>query len=618
MYRQERDRVFALCHAILREPHDAEDAVQEAFARIAGHLDALSGDPSGYVMRAARNVCLNELRRRARQQRRLLAGEQQAQRSAEDAATDRELLVFLWRDLTRYERVLIGSVFSGLSLAEIATRAGTSVEATAQRISRARRRIRQLAAAPLAVLAPLASGQAALGAVLRRLSAAVARRAVELFDPARMARSGIGPMLAAIVAGLLALPSAMSTAPPATPSMGPGHGAARHGTAVLAADQDAAGRSVTAPSTHSVVLDVPPPGAASTTPPAPPTAPPIALPEPDSPLTSFTPSPDYAHDHTIFAPSRCPHRMCPLYRSDDAGDSWHRLAAWGLLAQTDPPTILLPPSYPKDPAVFVSEEGGLYRSDDGGASFRLVAPQETYPLAAIDPTSAVGDTRIFFTEGSRPDGYATLMLYSGRTGAVVPATALLPATVAGVTSLFTAPGAHAVYVDTMDATRHAAMYACAGIDPCHYVGPTALPWLVDIVPSPTFASDSTFFLRTSAADSVSVVSTVDGHQANLVLGSGRSGVAAVMPALDYATSHRVDVLLEEPGATLGLRLVGDKQTAWSVATPQYMNDSSLTRLPDGSLLAERWGPTSYWEGGGDWQGGLYCSHDDGITWALAC
>jgi DNA-directed RNA polymerase specialized sigma24 family protein len=36
LYRRERDRVFAVCYAILREPHDAEDAVQDTFARVAG------------------------------------------------------------------------------------------------------------------------------------------------------------------------------------------------------------------------------------------------------------------------------------------------------------------------------------------------------------------------------------------------------------------------------------------------------------------------------------------------------------------------------------------------------------------------------------------------------
>ena len=50
LYRREHARIHAMCMAILHEADDAEDAVQETFARVALRLEALAGNPVGYLV----------------------------------------------------------------------------------------------------------------------------------------------------------------------------------------------------------------------------------------------------------------------------------------------------------------------------------------------------------------------------------------------------------------------------------------------------------------------------------------------------------------------------------------------------------------------------------------
>lgn len=530
------------------------------------------------------------------------------ERSAEDAALDRRLLASLWRDLSHHERVLLGSVFSGLSLAEIAVRAGTSTEAAAQRISRARRRMRKLVAAPLAVLAPLTSGQA-MARALHRLVTAAARHAAGMLDALRPAEPAIMSMLAGIAAGVLALPG-MSTAPPRAVAGGPGDGASSPAP-VADAGRDDEHRPSEGSGDRNLAFAVRRPDVPSPTPPPSSTAPPLPPPG-NIELTSFTPSPNYAQDHTIFASARCPHLTCGLYRTDDGGHTWQWRPALGIVDGDGYVAYLLPPSYPKDPTIFAYGPSRLYRSDDGGTSFLPVAQLDTAkPTAAIDPTSAPGDTHVFILSGSTTDAYATLMVYSARLRAVVPATAFLPAAAVGAKRVFTAPGARAVYVDTVDkVSGQHALYACAGLDPCRSLGPSALQDGSIIVPSPTFASDFTFFEWSWwGVDAV----TLDGHRTKLDLGPYTPrDVGAVLPALDYATSHRVDIFagvaFEED---FMLRLIAGRLATLPLKTPDSMDWSTLTQLPDGTLIAgsfvSPYGPA-----------GLVCSHDHGVTWAPTC
>src|SRR5438128_399996 len=65
-FQAHRLAVLRFCLSRLRDQDDAEDAVQEVFARAVRHRDELHGDALAWLIRAASNVCIDELRRRSR------------------------------------------------------------------------------------------------------------------------------------------------------------------------------------------------------------------------------------------------------------------------------------------------------------------------------------------------------------------------------------------------------------------------------------------------------------------------------------------------------------------------------------------------------------------------
>ena len=66
LFSAHRDRVYRLCMARLKDPYDAEDAVQEVFIRAARYVDMLrtEPDPIRWLSTVARNICYDEQRRR--------------------------------------------------------------------------------------------------------------------------------------------------------------------------------------------------------------------------------------------------------------------------------------------------------------------------------------------------------------------------------------------------------------------------------------------------------------------------------------------------------------------------------------------------------------------------
>ena len=64
VYREHRQGLFTLALAIIRCPHRAEDAVQEAMARLWQSTD-LPRDPVPYVFSAVRNAAIDQTRRAA-------------------------------------------------------------------------------------------------------------------------------------------------------------------------------------------------------------------------------------------------------------------------------------------------------------------------------------------------------------------------------------------------------------------------------------------------------------------------------------------------------------------------------------------------------------------------
>src|SRR4029077_21102466 len=105
---------------------------------------------------------------------------------------------------------------------------------------------------------------------------------------------------------------------------------------------------------------------------------------------------------------------CPtLFRTQDAGLTWQRLPAAGFGGGL----VLLPPTYPADPTIFVQSPDGLGRSDDGGQSFQVALP--IVGPAAIAPASVPGNATVAIAS-------TTIMLYHASGGSVEPGPSLPP------------------------------------------------------------------------------------------------------------------------------------------------------------------------------------------------
>lgn len=66
LYKQTSNAVFSYALSILRNPDDAEDAMQETFLHIrsAAHLYKCQGKPMAWILTIARNVCLMKFRQK--------------------------------------------------------------------------------------------------------------------------------------------------------------------------------------------------------------------------------------------------------------------------------------------------------------------------------------------------------------------------------------------------------------------------------------------------------------------------------------------------------------------------------------------------------------------------
>ncbi len=68
LLRRYHDRIHLVCLRMCRDPHDAEDATQDALVAVVRGLDRFDGRAAfgTWVYRVATNACLDELRRRRR------------------------------------------------------------------------------------------------------------------------------------------------------------------------------------------------------------------------------------------------------------------------------------------------------------------------------------------------------------------------------------------------------------------------------------------------------------------------------------------------------------------------------------------------------------------------
>ncbi|MCB9759254.1 MAG: RNA polymerase sigma factor [Alphaproteobacteria bacterium] len=160
--------LFHRCRSILGNDEDANDAVQETFARVIRHYEAFRADasPLTWMYRISTNLCLNQVRnRRSRRDKREhhrddIVGDGFAQHDAnrwEDADLVRRLLVGV-DDET--QRMVVHLYFDDMTRQEVADLMGVSLPTLRKRLNyflkRSRRRI-ETHAVPDAALAILAA-----------------------------------------------------------------------------------------------------------------------------------------------------------------------------------------------------------------------------------------------------------------------------------------------------------------------------------------------------------------------------------------------------------------------------------------------------------------------------
>lgn len=643
LYEAERNRVFAVCFALLRNPQDAEDATQETFARVMARARTLDGDARAYLVATARNVCVDELRRRNRRREGEITDESAAGASAsvetaEDTAVARGMVSLAWHRLPERDRRLFAYVFAGLSLSEIGSRVDMTSGLVGLRLFRARQRLRRFMPAPgvAAAVRPRVVWQALLRRLRRERGDTVAPLMTRLQESAVC----VAPVLLSVLSGTGGGGApAVASHPPvlARPvAVGPASGLL-HGLR--------GGLSQAAPSALATAT-----AAAGT-----------LVANGPAYLSSFVPSPNYSRDHTVFAEGpnqgQCSSNaaVCfSLYRTDDGGRHW-TMVSGAFNGQ-----LLLPPFFAASSSLYALTNDGLARSDNGGKTFELintvldttrsasddagsrltgVATLLPAPLAsplsspleqaehgretANGATSTVQGDVAAIEPDSRPDHTVifvvnretdSMSVYDSRKHSVNPAFRVAPDQT-DVLDAVSAPGAAGVFVVARTASQGWSVFSCTAAGGCSRLGPAAdalRQFDQDRVASPTFGTDHTFWYE-GWLDVEQV--TLGGADVHLSLPSGWVPLV-VLPGGNYAATRDVEVIAalgDQPDsyAVMDSRGGAPFRLVRRVDMPAGVDVFTMVRIPDGSLFGTRWP----WD---ESPGGFVCSRDGGLSWRASC
>lgn len=157
LHNQYRSLMFDRAYEILQNEHDAEDAVSEAFLRLASNFEKINSfechKKKGYVVKVTENVCKTMYTRRKREKKRLISFEDVAYEMADDsvledqvmASIDAEVARRLIDQLPETDRDILSlRVALGLNDQEIAESLRISNAAARKRLQRAKQKVIQL------------------------------------------------------------------------------------------------------------------------------------------------------------------------------------------------------------------------------------------------------------------------------------------------------------------------------------------------------------------------------------------------------------------------------------------------------------------------------------------
>ncbi|MEM1446354.1 MAG: sigma-70 family RNA polymerase sigma factor [Planctomycetota bacterium] len=140
-----RDRVFAVCRRRLRCTADAEDATQETLRRYLESVASIHGPHERWLVRCARNVCVDHVRRQSRRRRR------EQTRATSESVHDPSLVVMEARELTRFllgrlsgeeQELIRRHVIEGVPQSVLAAERGVSQQMVSKRLRAATGKLR--------------------------------------------------------------------------------------------------------------------------------------------------------------------------------------------------------------------------------------------------------------------------------------------------------------------------------------------------------------------------------------------------------------------------------------------------------------------------------------------
>jgi len=145
------DAAHNLARYLLRDPHEAEDAVQEAFLRAIRHFESFRGvDGRAWLLSIVRNASFTLLRRRRSGGEKVIFDEEIHSLEAEASEPEAELASTLAAESVReglsnlaveFREVLVLRELEGLSYKEIAQVAGVPIGTVMSRLARGRKQL---------------------------------------------------------------------------------------------------------------------------------------------------------------------------------------------------------------------------------------------------------------------------------------------------------------------------------------------------------------------------------------------------------------------------------------------------------------------------------------------
>jgi RNA polymerase sigma factor (sigma-70 family) len=613
---QYADRVTRYCRSRTGSDSDADDAAQDTFVRFLQRRDREVNNPEAWLIRAARYACA-DVNRRARRELSLDGVDAAVScEPLEDAVVTSALVLELLHRLRPSDARLLGELYvSGWTAENVARTLNVPAGNVRVMAMRARRRARLAFQAMGGVVGPLAALAGWRSGGDRRAGAGSRSLGVRWRVHPPSVAFGPGETLGAVTIGAQALASVVAVLlVAAAPAAGSSAGPSLHPPLPALAQLLSGDRSPEAPSPNAAGARSPQPtrGPSLNAQPRASSgvvqnllAPGASAQQQDAAFTSVTPSPDYAADRTVYASgglTRGCSSVCPaVFVTRDGGATWQHLSASGFAGGS----LLLPPSYPADPAIFAAGPLGLQRSDDGGRTFRLVVPGPQQ--AAVQPDSPVGDATILL-------GTVPLTVYHGRLGTVTPGPTLPAGVDAILGSTFAGDATHllvaAAQIDPL--TGHVTDSVVLQCSPSTCVSRLSFPGApgLRLVSSPSASTDHTVLVLAGTTVEVSndigeTYRRASLPEAGYVLAAGFGvGESSRSTALFLIMSARPDTsTLWQSRDGGGFRLV---------RLPGSAMATSVTPLVDHRLLVT----LGVADGGGDF--GVRCSSDQGSNWALSC